>query len=124
MADLHNGLPPRLDVDTLAGGAFRELLEHAFNKIAANILDVNTSEKAKRSVKIKIDAKPYPDRSGAVYTVSVDTTLAGTRPAEGTFFLARQGGEVAIFSRNHKQMEMDLQNAAVAPQPATPIRPS
>lgn len=64
--DLHDGLPPILSVDNLANGAVYELLQREFTRVADNILDPNTSEKAKRKIKVEIVADPYPDRSGAV----------------------------------------------------------
>lgn len=106
--DLHDGLPPILSIDNLANGALYELLQREFSRMADNILDPNTSEKAKRKIKVEIVASPYPDRSGAVYTVSVNSTLAGMRPAEGNLYIVRRGGETIVVSRNHKQMEMEL----------------
>ena len=108
MEDIHDGLPPILNVDNLANGAVYELLQRELTRMADNILDPNTSEKAKRKIKIEIIAQPYPDRSGAVYTVGVNSTLAGIRPAEGNMYIVRRGGETIVVSRNHKQMEMEL----------------
>lgn len=117
---IHDNLPPVLNVDNLANGAVYELLSRALKQVADNILDPNTSSEAKRKIKIEIVASPFPDRSGAVYTVAVTNSLAGTKPAEGTFYLVRRGAETLVVSRNHKQMEMELQ---AAPTP-TEIRPS
>jgi hypothetical protein len=107
--DLHDGLPPILNVDNLANGAVYELLQRELTRMADNILDPNTSEKQKRKIKIEIIAQPYPDRSGAVYTVGVNSTLAGIKPAEGNLYIVRRGGETIVVSRNHKQMELEMQ---------------
>jgi hypothetical protein len=106
--DLHDGLPPLLNVDNLANGALYERLQQALTEVATNILNPNTSEKQKRKIKIEICATPYPDRSGAQYTLSVSTTLAGIVPAEGNFYIGRRSGEVLVYARNQKQIHMNL----------------
>lgn len=120
--DLHDGLPPLLNVDNMADGALYELLGEALKNLASNISDPNTSEKATRSITIKFKATPYHDRSGFTYEVGVETKLAGMTPANGTAYIARKGGEYLVVGKNHRQLEMELAAAEPAPS-ALPTRP-
>ncbi len=61
--DMHDGMPPMLNVDNMASGALYELLGKALERVAENISDPNTSEKQKRSIWIKIVCTPYHDRT-------------------------------------------------------------
>lgn len=105
---LHDGLPDVLSIDNMANGAVYEMLGEALKRMAANISDPNTEATQKRAITIKISASPYKDRSGAEYTISVDAKLAGIKPAEGTMYIARRGGEYLAFGRNTKQEEIQF----------------
>ncbi len=113
--DLHDGMPPMLNVDTMASGALYELLGKALERVAENISDPNTSEKQKRSITIKITCTPYHDRTGFSYEVGVESKTAGMRPASGTAYIARKNGEYLVVGKNHRQMEMELDVQEPAP---------
>ena len=104
--ELHNGLPQLLSLDTLAKGAVIELGDEALKRIAQNMADVNTEATQKRSIVLKIDFAPYNDRSGAAISVKVDTKLAGLKPADGTMFIAKKGGEWLAFGRDTRQLDL------------------
>ncbi len=106
--DLHDGIPALLTIDNMANGGVYELMGDALSKMAANIMDPNTSEKQKRKVTLTIEASPYPDRSGFTFSAKVDTKLAGISPLDGTAYIARKNGEYLVVGKNHKQMEMEL----------------
>lgn len=106
--DLHDGLPPMLSVENMAGGALNELLGEALKRMAENISNPNTSEKQKRSISIKFSATPYHDRSGFTYDLTVESKLAGMRPASGTAYIAKKNGEYLVVGKNHKQQEMEF----------------
>src|SRR6185437_2709628 len=106
--NLHDGLPDVLSIDNMANGAVYEMLGEALKRMAANISDPNTEATARRGISIKIVALPYKDRSGAEYSIAVETKLAGIRPAEGTMYIARRGGEYLAFGKNTKQTEIEF----------------
>lgn len=113
--ELHDNLPPLLNVDNIAGGALYELMGEALKNLAINLTDPNTSEKASRSITIKFKAQPYPDRSGFTYSVGVETKMAGMNPASGNAFIVKRNGEFLVVGKNVQQLEMKL---AVAGDPA------
>lgn len=120
--NLHDGLPDVLSIDNMAGGAVYEMLDEALKRMASNISDPNTEPTQKRKITITIDASPYKDRSGAEYTVKVENKLAGIRPAEGTMYIARRGGELLAFGKNTKQTEIEFDMHAGATQ-QTAVKP-
>lgn len=119
--DLHDGLPPMLSVTNMANGALDELLGEALKRLAENISDPNTSEKQKRSISIKFAVTPYHDRSGFTYDLTVESKLAGMRPANGTAYIARKNGEYLVVGKNHRQMEMELGVQDPEPSSGKPI---
>jgi hypothetical protein len=119
--DLHDGLPPVLNIDNMANGAVYELLGRELARVAENISDPNTSETAKRTITIKIVAEPFNDRSGASYSVAIDSRLAGTRPAEGTMYIVRRNNQFLVVGRNNKQDELQFDMKSTEP---TTVRPS
>ncbi len=121
-ADLHDGMPQVLGLDTLAKGAVIELGSEALKRVAENMMDLNTDATQKREIVLRIMFAPYPDRVGAAIRVKVDTKLAGMVPAEGTMFVAKRGGEWLAYGRDSRQTEMnyevppDGKSAASKPQ--------
>lgn len=68
-----------LDVN---GGVVRELTDREFAVIAANILDPNTTPKAKRSLTIKLEFMPKENRASMGMKISVTSKLAAVKPFE------------------------------------------
>lgn len=116
---VHDGLPEVLGIDNMANGAVYEMLGDALKKLAGNVADPNTKPEQKRTITLKIEAKPYKDRSGAEYSIHVDTKLAGIRPAESTMYFAKKDGEHLAFGRNTQQEEIqfDMKTPEPAPKP-------
>jgi len=112
-------MPALVSADNIANGALVELLAEALKRVGENISDVNTSEKAKRGVTIKISCDPYPDRSGFIYELSIETKLAGMRSASGTAYIARVNGEYLVVGKNQKQLELEM-DAQLGSRPETP----
>lgn len=112
--NLHNNLPELLSIDNMANGAVYEMVTDALKRMAANIADVNTQPTQKRKIAITIEAAPYNDRSGAELTIKVENKLAGQKPAMGTMFVAKLGGEYLAFGKNAKQNELEYDMSAAA----------
>lgn len=106
--NLHDGLPEALTIQNLASGAVGEMFAEALSRVAANIADPNTEPTKKRRIVITLDLEPYKDRTGAQTSVSVETKLAGIRPAETSVYFAERGGKHLAFGRNTKQTEIQF----------------
>jgi hypothetical protein len=65
-----------VSLETIAGGAAKELFERELAEVLANIADVNTPGKMKRSITLKITFSPTDRRDSAAVNVDVSKSLA------------------------------------------------
>ncbi|GGA80899.1 hypothetical protein GCM10011507_35150 [Edaphobacter acidisoli] len=114
---VHDGLPELLSIDNMANGAVYEMFNEALNRLAANVADPNTEPTQKRKIVLTIEAAPYKDRSGAEYKATVDTKLAGLKPAEATMYFANRNGQHLAFGRNTKQQQIEFSDVSDEPAP-------
>ena len=74
-----------------AKGAFMERADYETQKILANIYDINTEAKVKRSLTIKIDFTPSEDRKFISTKTVVKAQLAPTTAIATSMTVAKQG---------------------------------
>lgn len=80
----------------IAHGAVQVKLDRAMTAVAQNILDPNTTAKAKRKVTITITIAPDETRSTAQIEVGTKTTLAPEESVATTALLGQQNSEVVL----------------------------
>lgn len=80
----------------IAHGAVQVKLDRAMTSVAQNILDPNTTVKAKRKVIITITIAPDETRSTAQIEVGTKTTLAPEESVATTALLGQQNSEVVL----------------------------
>lgn len=80
----------------IAHGAVQVKLDRAMTAVAQNILDPNTTAKAKRKVIITITIAPDETRSTAQIEVGTKTTLAPEESVATTALLGQQNSEVVL----------------------------
>ena len=69
-------------------GAFQERVDYEMPRLIENILDPNTSAKAKRKVTITLELCPDDSRQNIVVNCAVKSTLAPTHPATTMLYAA------------------------------------
>lgn len=79
----------RFDINELADGGTREQIEREVKKIMANILDLNTEDKKKRSLTIRVDFTPDENRKTINTHVQVKSTLAPQNVVNTTLLVGR-----------------------------------
>lgn len=67
-------------------GKIMEKADYALEQVLANINDVNTDEKKKREITIKLTFIPQNDRSEIKMTVQTNVKLTPVNPIETTLF--------------------------------------
>jgi len=98
---------PEMTLETLAGGAAGELFLHELERVAENILDVNTEADAVRSITLKVTIKPGDERGSAGVTVTCASKLGPQKGAATTMFLGRRiGGKPIVTQFDQKQMQL------------------
>ena len=95
-----------LSLQNVCGGAAEELFQRAVGEVFKNITDVNTSEKAKRSITLTLEFKPYKDRSGAEVALHMKSKTAPVKQVDANVFVARRAGELLVVPRNPRQVEL------------------
>lgn len=80
-----------IDLATLAEGALQEMANIEMQKIMDNIADINTKQKAKRSMTITIDFMPNDTRSVIDTSISVKAKLVGRNGTTTSFLIGETG---------------------------------
>lgn len=111
---MEQGRPAVVSLSNIAKGSAVEIFDHNMKKVLENIKDPNTSAKAARSITLKVDFKPYPDRSGAEIAVSVASRMAPVSSVNSTVFVGVTDGEYAAYSHDVRQAELPLEAAPLA----------
>ena len=96
----------RASLLTLLRGGVVEMFDDELEKVAANILDPNTSETATRVVTIKVSIKPDVNRSMAATAVSVVAKLAPVKPQGTALFFGSQRGKAVVTEHNPDQQRL------------------
>ena len=88
---------------TLKGGAAVEAVDYALGEVWENVLDPNTSAKAKRSVTLTLTFTPTEDRENAACTIEVKSKLANQAPMTAQIIVDKEGSKAvaAEFGRRN-----------------------
>ena len=73
----------QLKAKDLGGGALVERIQGAITEILADITNINTEPKAKRSITAKITFAPNEERNGCSFEIDVKTKLGGPKVVDG-----------------------------------------
>lgn len=106
--------PTAVSLNNIAKGSAVEIFDHNMKKVLENIKDPNTSAKAARSITLKVEFKPYPDRNGAEISVSVASRMAPVSSVNSTVFVGMSEGEYTAYSHDVRQAELPLETPALA----------
>jgi hypothetical protein len=100
----------KINLETLAGGAFAEKLNEALLEVAENIQNPNTEATAKRGITINIKLAPNKSRQQVSTQISVATKLAPTEALDTMIVMGtnmKTGGvEIAEYDTTHGQLSM------------------
>lgn len=95
----------RVSLANLGRGGAIEQFDHGFNRVLANILDLNTRADATREVTMKVKITPDENREAADVEVEVKTKLAGNRAIKTQIFVGKAGAAPVAFESNPKQID-------------------
>jgi hypothetical protein len=104
-----------LDLFNICGGAVPEVFLRELQEVLDNISDINTGANKSRSIVLKFDFKPYPDRSAFSVSLQCKSGLASVEAIEGIAYLVKQDGKVSAFARDIRQQSLFEEKAEAAP---------
>lgn len=93
-------------LDTIGGGALRELFEAELTRILANITDPNTDPAVKRVMTIQVRFKGNRDRDVADVELACHSKLAGIMSVSTRLFVGRSGGKLVAVEHDPKQTRL------------------
>ena len=87
-----------LNFEEIAGGALQHKAKVELQKIAENILDMNTSHKKKRTMTIKLEFSPNENRDLLTTTINVTSSLVSPNPTSTTMLIGQDysTGDIAV----------------------------
>lgn len=117
----------KLNLDTLQGGAARELFEIELQKVLRNIADPNTKPDAVRKLTLEVTIKPNEKRSMLYVAVKASSKLVAMRPSESMAVLDEDGNGNGNFVATELiagqmpgQIEIEEVQASAQPADAEP----
>ena len=88
-------------------GAFQERVDYEMPRLIENILDPNTSAKAKRKVTITLELCPDDSRQNIVVNCAVKSTLPPTHPATTMLYAADKDTVIEMAPQIPGQIAVD-----------------
>lgn len=110
-----------VDLESLNGGAVSELFSEEWQRLMANIADVNTKPDMAREITIRVKVKPDKSRLAAETEVRVTSKLAGLKPHEGAVFFERKDGSIVAYPYDPGQGDLGLEEQPKAAGNVVPI---
>jgi hypothetical protein len=104
-----------LDLFNICGGAVPEVFLRELQEVLDNISDINTGASKSRSIVLKFDFQPYPDRSAFSVSLQCKSGLASVEAITGIAYLVKQDGRVSAFARDIRQQSLFEEKTAAAP---------
>lgn len=112
----------KINLETLAGGAFAEKLNEALQEVAENIQNPNTEATAKRGITVTIKFTPNKNRQMVNTQISVSTKLAPTEAIDTEMVVGTniKTGAVEFAEYDSTGGQMSIFDAATEAEPEAP----
>ncbi len=92
----NNGEVRGISLLEIMGGAVAERVNYEFDRVARNLLDLNTDQKTARVLTIKISLTPTEDRRSASVKAAVSSKLAPVRQLDTTLLLGGSADDPTV----------------------------
>lgn len=94
-----------LNLFNICKGAVPEIFGRELAVVLPNMADPNTDAKTKRKIVLTFEFAPFPDRQGALVSVSAKSSLGqmDASDATGNIYVVKREGKVSAYSRDIRQ---------------------
>ena len=96
----------KVSIDTLNGGAIKDLFDRELEAVLENIADRNTKPDAVREIRLVVKFKPDENRAQANSEVQCTSKLAPTKPHAGFVIFGLDGETPAAYTTDPKQQDL------------------
>ena len=93
-------------LDSIGGGALRELFDAELSRVLANIADPNTDQNTKRVISIQVQFKPNRDRDAADVELKCASKLAGIASVSSVLYMGRHQGKLVAVESDPRQAKL------------------
>lgn len=90
-------------LDTIGGGALKELFQEELRKVLQNIADLNTDATKKREIAIKVTLKPGKDREAVDVDLHCAAKLSPITTVQTRVFVGKQNGKLVAIESDPRQ---------------------
>lgn len=90
-------------LETIGGGALRELFGAELERVMANIRDINTDPAQKRVITMTVELKPDAKREGADVKLRCSSKLAGIMTVNTQLFMGMKEGKLVAVESDVRQ---------------------
>lgn len=108
-------------LETIAGGAIKELFETELSRVLENIADINTDPAQKRTITINVEFKPGAKRDTADVKLKCGSKLAGIMTVNTALFMGKQNGKLVAVENDPRQG--GLFDSEQQPRPLAAVAP-
>jgi len=103
----------KLDMNTINGGAVKDLFDRGLAQLLDNIGDPNTDAEAVRKIVVTFEVKPTKDREAGATRLSLDVKTAKIKSVDGTVVFDHDGaGKIDAYTSMVKEQELPLEGGA------------
>lgn len=95
-----------LSIENICGGAVPERFQRELSALLQNINDPNNPAETKRTLTLQFDFEPFPDRNGAIVTLTCKSKLAPVENLQGGVYFARNGLTLKAYAHDPQQAKM------------------
>lgn len=106
----------KVTLETIGGGALRELFNAELERVMVNIRDVNTDPAQKRTITMTVEFKPGAKREDAEVKLKCKSSLAGILTVNTQIFMGMKDGKLVA-------VESDLKQGALFDKPGDAVKP-
>ena len=86
----------QIQLSKIGDGALEERFSHEMQRVANNIMDLNTEPTKKRKIKIDVDLTPNQNRDSVDVTFTVKSTLVPEQSVGTTLLVGRSGKNAVV----------------------------
>lgn len=98
----------RVSLNSLANGGVQEVFDYELSKVLDNIMDPNTTEKA-REINIKVKVKPNKERDYCDVSIDCTSKLAQVDSILTHLYVGKTPAGIMAVEHNPQQMKLDME---------------
>lgn len=97
----------KVSLETLGGGAAKEMFEHELREVLKNIADPGAAAEDARTVRLEVKITPNEERVAGEMEILVSSKLAKIKTST-IIHIGMENGQLVAYEPNYQQLNLDL----------------